>query len=177
MTISNLGRRGFILLTHPYHSQSSKEIKTGIRSRNLRQELMQRPEKSTPYCLLMTYSASFLTESWTSSLWVVVPIVVWVLLYKSSTKKYTIAFPTHQPIEAHLPKSLYLLSSWHKTSNIHTETHMYTHTYVYTHMHTHVLVSIWVWRAKVDVECLPCYIYLLGRIFCCTRTNPNSNPI
>lgn len=140
-----------------YTSMPESIIK-GNQNRNSNQETWGRnwcKGKSTSYCLLMTYSALLLTESWTSSLWVVVSIVVWVLLYKSSTKKYTIAFPTGQPIGAHLPKCLYLVSSWHKTSNAHTHRHTCTHIHMRTHTYTYPCLNVsmesksWCWVSSL----------------------------
>ena len=48
MSKSELGRRGFIWLTHSHSCLSLKEVRTGIQ---IEQQLMQRPWRDVTYCL------------------------------------------------------------------------------------------------------------------------------
>ena len=84
-------RKGFPLLTVPFHSSSSNTVRAGTQSGKTKAEAVT---EVMDECFLVACSVYFLTEPRISSLGVVPPTVGWALSYPSVSKKilYRLAY-------------------------------------------------------------------------------------
>lgn len=95
---NNLGRRGFIWLTHPHHSSSSEEVRAGTQAEQVSGgRSCYKGHRGIAYWFIhMPCSACFLPEPRTTSQGMVPSTMVWALHHKSP-RKYPVGMPTACP--------------------------------------------------------------------------------